>query len=657
MKRKMKILKLMILMLGLCGLKVSAGIIDAKNNPDVMRTEGEAAYDRNFASLNTVLNQNGEAETSNPGWSDDYYAVVHGGIAVQFKGKFDSSTEAQASNETIEEFDARKARLDAVKDNLDSILKITESDISKMSKFNLEKIPAPMILDIKNKKFNYPLIRNELARTKITRDKYNALDVKKKDALKRHNAAVEAGDTVLAEKINKERDQILKDINKINWFGQCHGWAPVTVSEKEPNYCETNAEAAGIKLSLPVWSSDMKALVAHLAAHYSHDSTPICGDRCNTYHEENAEEALKDPSFLDINPGALHIVLSNKIGKLKKGFVLEVTSDAPVWNQGVVAYKILKSEELTPEKIDQMIKSKEIADANVAPGTVKQVYIENKVKYIVEVQPHKNAMGKANFFREATYKYILELDKDGNIIGGRYVGDSIRKHPDFTWAQSAINPFSPLAKDLFGQGMDELMKESAMKAETEQERIAREKSEQLEKERLEKERLEKEKLEKERLEKERLEKEKLEKERIAREAELLLEQATLGVLESISRQQKNVWELNTSDKDQIIKYSENPEKMEKMKALAQKISNNRFTIGSDGLISFIDWDSATGRCTSYNSKKEIAVLDNSQCKSEKNSKFRVTMFNGKRCVEYRTVGLGLLFSKIIRTVPQSVCKK
>ncbi|MBF0365741.1 MAG: hypothetical protein HQK50_09225, partial [Oligoflexia bacterium] len=393
--QSLKLLTLTILGCSILGQQAFARQINARNNPDAMRIEGETAYERSFAALPL------SGQSENPGWSDDYYAVVHGGVCVQFKGKFDSSSEVQAAEETAEEFAARKARLDNIKSNLDAMVELTEKDISLMSKDNLEILPAPMILDIKNKNFKYPVTRAELQRTKSVRSKYDVLNAKRQEIFKKYQADAVAGDKAAMEQLLKDEKAIVADINKINWFGQCHGWAPVTVSEKEPNYCETEVLAAGKKLIVPLWSSDMKALMAHLAAHYRDNSAEsgFCGSRCNTYYQEPADtKKLQDSAFVDINPASLHIILANKLGKLKKGLVLEVTADAPVWNQGTVSYEILHSSEKSAAEVDEMVKNGLIKDLEVAAGTVKQIYVENKTKYISEVRPHKEAMGnKQNF--------------------------------------------------------------------------------------------------------------------------------------------------------------------------------------------------------------------------------------------------------------------
>lgn len=70
------------------------------------------------------------------------------------------------------------------------------------------------------------------------------------------------------------------------------------------------------------------------------------------------------------------------------------------------------------------------------PAPVKFAYIKAEMDYISEsspdadgyITPHIN-----DFTSTDSYEYILELDKDGKITGGEWVGSSKEVHPDFFW--------------------------------------------------------------------------------------------------------------------------------------------------------------------------------------------------------------------------------
>ena len=63
------------------------------------------------------------------------------------------------------------------------------------------------------------------------------------------------------------------------------------------------------------------------------------------------------------------------------------------------------------------------------------VEVEMSVDYVTE--SHASTEPKfeeiERFTRTDNYHYILELDENGKIIGGEWVGRSIEKHPDFLW--------------------------------------------------------------------------------------------------------------------------------------------------------------------------------------------------------------------------------
>jgi len=67
---------------------------------------------------------------------------------------------------------------------------------------------------------------------------------------------------------------------------------------------------------------------------------------------------------------------------------------------------------------------------------VKFRYVKTTLKYITESDQSTDgnlASTIDRYTRYDNYEYILELDKDGKIIGGEWVGFSKTNHPDFLW--------------------------------------------------------------------------------------------------------------------------------------------------------------------------------------------------------------------------------
>ena len=70
------------------------------------------------------------------------------------------------------------------------------------------------------------------------------------------------------------------------------------------------------------------------------------------------------------------------------------------------------------------------------PRAAKLYWVKSEVKYIAESNTETDgnlADTIDNYTRTDRYEYILELDEDGKIIGGEWVGSSKKNHPDFLW--------------------------------------------------------------------------------------------------------------------------------------------------------------------------------------------------------------------------------
>lgn len=246
----------------------------------------------------------------------------------------------------------------------------------------------------------------------------------------------------------RERTEILKTVSGNpsfvegfeipGWFGICHAWAPATIHFDEPAAVEvTNKE--GIKI--PFGSSDIKALLSYFV-HFdqnalggpSQNMTYFLADRCNQdfgklrndfmygkITKEIYEAKINSMPCRDVNAGAFHIVLANQISKMNQGFVADVTRDAEVWNQGVVAYR------------STILLDNEGATAGAAPGTVREIIVDTEMDYITEIDNSWERPLFPNQIRTKYYEYRLELNANGEIIGGEWLSD---ERPDFLWKQT-----------------------------------------------------------------------------------------------------------------------------------------------------------------------------------------------------------------------------
>lgn len=230
---------------------------------------------------------------------------------------------------------------------------------------------------------------------------------------------------------------VLRETSPSNpsWWGICHGWSPAALNHPEPQPI-TVVNPDG--LSIHFGSSDVKALISYYYADYAYNKRVVrqLGDRCDGggfLGIGKPEECKKD-----INAGSFHLVLTNLIGLQHRGFVGDVSQGKQVWNQPIIGYEssVLKEDGPT---------------SSSARGTVKRVYLKTKMKYVVEIEPQEApVVGTAmQSLEEKTFHYWLELDANGNIIGGEFKNKMFSVAPDFFWTvqpMSFLGEFSALNK-------------------------------------------------------------------------------------------------------------------------------------------------------------------------------------------------------------------
>ncbi|MBF0315241.1 MAG: hypothetical protein HQK50_01380 [Oligoflexia bacterium] len=227
---------------------------------------------------------------------------------------------------------------------------------------------------------------------------------------------------------NKESKRTRMAFFAPSWTGICHGWAPAAIRYDEPQPI-TVCNRDGIEI--PFGSSDIKALLSKWETEHSGDACQVGGRSGRSVRESDLKES-KDTSPNDVNAGAFHVVLTNMIGRMDKGFVMDRDPGSQVWNQPIEGYKIVSVKEQAPTR---KLSSKK---------TAKELVIENDVTYTSELMDEdmhadpqvaaqnepKGAAENPIIRKHVVYKYVLELDADSKIIGGRWLKI---EHPDFIW--------------------------------------------------------------------------------------------------------------------------------------------------------------------------------------------------------------------------------
>jgi hypothetical protein len=220
------------------------------------------------------------------------------------------------------------------------------------------------------------------------------------------------------------------------WAGHCNGFAAAAI--RHPREPFRNVQRGGVTFS----PQDIKALLAEI--YMNADYEFIGGNRCNQAGDPSADRVLNpersaDPSVMDVcedvNPGTLHLALTNWIGRMKFPLITDTSLGEEVWNYPAFSYQVLKREEI-PESLARQYVSNSGGDYVFNPNATKFYYINLKLQYAEALK--KEVLGQL-ITKEMDLHYVLELNDGGEILGGEWAGSQSRKyHPDFIWI-----PFEP----------------------------------------------------------------------------------------------------------------------------------------------------------------------------------------------------------------------
>ncbi len=228
----------------------------------------------------------------------------------------------------------------------------------------------------------------------------------------------------------RKRTGILHNYDIAKWEGLCHAWAPAAYLYNEPKpITVTGKNGERIQFG----SADLKALLMiNFELNNGSERTKFLGSRCSLDQANGSFDY--ESSCSDTNAGAFHVVLTNYIGIKNESFVIDRTRDAEVWNQPVEAYSV------------NVLSESRRASRGAAPGTAKEVVVETVVRWVAEVNNEWNRSGTN--LKTSSYRYRLELDSRGRIIGGEWLS---WERPDFIWTQTkpSFSGFMASLKDLY----------------------------------------------------------------------------------------------------------------------------------------------------------------------------------------------------------------
>ena len=213
------------------------------------------------------------------------------------------------------------------------------------------------------------------------------------------------------------------------WYGHCHAWAPAAFSHVEPVHAVTiNNQTFQV--------ADIKALIE--ATHEGCGGTLFLGGRCNLREIERDEYGRivdAQSECRDTNAGAWHVTIVNVMGRLKRSFVADVTVGYQVWNHPGRDYTISRQDEVTETEALALLGRDDIQEYPYNDDATRWVHVEMRFRYIVEGSASATPQLPQidSYTSSRNYEYLLELDDNGNIIGGEWISTN---QPDFLWMPS-----------------------------------------------------------------------------------------------------------------------------------------------------------------------------------------------------------------------------
>lgn len=229
-----------------------------------------------------------------------------------------------------------------------------------------------------------------------------------------------------------------------SWEGICDGWAGAALNHDEPAP-KTVANPDGIQI--PFGSSDIKGLLSWYYAKEWSGGYGMMGRRCNGPSSSSTDRCVHD-----MNAGAFHIVLSNRLGKDGLAFIADIDRNSEVWNHLANSF--------TTRVLYNNLRPRSTS----ASGTVKVARVRTTVSYVwlLARNTWEPVLGTSRQRTSPrTYEYYLDLTSDGRIIGGDWISS---QRPDFLWLEKKVTGFGGLLSRL-----GELLNETTIETETEPE--------------------------------------------------------------------------------------------------------------------------------------------------------------------------------------------
>jgi hypothetical protein len=227
------------------------------------------------------------------------------------------------------------------------------------------------------------------------------------------------------------------------WHGICHGWAPASFMMTRPTRVIEVTAADGVT-KIKFWPTDLKGLASLI---WADGIAPVrfLGSRCNVDSPKKDDNGrVIQPECFDTNPGLFHMAVVNQLSSAKRNLIVDSNYDLEVWNRPIVGYAYSYFNPQSKDSADSLAQAivakadftKDKFKAYRSPNATSFVGVAMKVRFLDGSGLNHRTTDSADNdnYGEKTYLYDLELDANGNIIGGEWYKNA---HPDFAWMPRA----------------------------------------------------------------------------------------------------------------------------------------------------------------------------------------------------------------------------
>jgi hypothetical protein len=223
------------------------------------------------------------------------------------------------------------------------------------------------------------------------------------------------------------------------WFGICDGWAPAAIHLPRPVKPVTVHGLSGREITF--FPDDLKALGSYLFSRTNTDSFSTMNYRFSGRPCPDRDGRTKDFRCQDVDAGLFHLILVNRIGQDRTGFMMDVDNNHKINNHPVGAYrstwfhpKTGRPGTLSESTVD-LDRSLDPSSMRRHPEARRLIGVRTRVTYRHYHWPEDRRLYETDSslddrIREVDYEYELELDASGKVVGGEWLS---RDQPDFIW--------------------------------------------------------------------------------------------------------------------------------------------------------------------------------------------------------------------------------